>query len=143
MEKKEVIIQKNDRRVEQINLFVCICPDVYWITEIFYFYLAPVGVMEILAVLVSLMISNILFIPTVIIPSRWKTPYNVPDSYNCQNPFYVHGMLNDKKESKYALPIRKNGRVKKFFSFCRKINDSVAGSVFYISGDAVFKFRYK
>ena len=35
--KKEVIIQKNDRRVEQINLFVCICPDVYWITEIFLF----------------------------------------------------------------------------------------------------------
>lgn len=82
----------------------------------FYFYLAPVGVMEILAVLVSLMISNILFIPTVIIPSRWKTPYNVPDSYNCQNPFYVHGMLNDKKESKYALPIRKNG----VFCFCEK-----------------------
>ena len=59
----------------------------------FYFYLAPVGVMEILAVLVSLMISNILFIPTVIIPSRWKTPYNVPDSYNCQNPFYDHGKI--------------------------------------------------
>ena len=37
LEKKEVIIQKNDRRVEQINLFVCICPDVYWITEIFLF----------------------------------------------------------------------------------------------------------
>ena len=86
----------------------------------FYFYLAPVGVMEILAVLVSLMISNILFIPTVIIPSRWKTPYNVPDSYNCQNPFYVHGMLNDKKESKYALPIRKNGELKSFL-FLRKI----------------------
>ena len=86
----------------------------------FYFYLAPVGVMEILAVLVSLMISNILFIPTVIIPSRWKTPYNVPDSYNCQNPFYVHGMLNEKKESKYALPIRKNGKLKSFL-FLRKI----------------------
>ena len=108
----------------------------------FYFYLAPVGVMEILAVLVSLMISNILFIPTVIIPSRWKTPYNVPDSYNCQNPFYVHGMLNDKKESKYALPIRKNGKLKKFFVFAKN-NDSVAGSVFYISGDAVCKSRYK
>jgi len=37
LEKKEAIIQKNDRRVEQINLFVCICPDVYWITEIFLF----------------------------------------------------------------------------------------------------------
>ena len=28
LEKKEAIIQKNDRRVEQINLFVRICPDV-------------------------------------------------------------------------------------------------------------------
>lgn len=100
---------------------MCICPDVYWITEIFLFLFGSrVGVMEILAVLVSLMISNILFIPTVIIPSRWKTPYNVPDSYNCQNPFYVHGMLNDKKESKYALPIRKNGKLKSFL-FLRKI----------------------
>ena len=27
----------NYTRVEQINLFVCICPDVYWITEIFLF----------------------------------------------------------------------------------------------------------
>lgn len=32
--------------------------------------------------------------------------------------------------------------VKKFFAFAKN-NDSVAGSVFYISGDAVFKFRYK
>ena len=98
--------------------------------------------MEILAVLVSLMISNILFIPTVIIPSRWKTPYNVPDSYNCQNPFYVHGMLNDKKESKYALPIRKNGKLKKFFVFTKNY-DPVVGSVFCISGDAACKSRYK
>ena len=44
----------------------------------------------------------------------------MPDSYNCQNPFYVHGMLNDKKESKYALPIRKNGELKSFL-FLRKI----------------------
>ena len=96
----------------------------------FYFYLAPIGVMEILAVLVSLMISNILFIPTVIIPSRWKTPYNVPDSYNCQNPFYVHGMLNEKR------------KVKKFFVFAKNY-DPVVGSVFCISGDAVCKSRYK
>ena len=126
------------------NQFICVYMS--WCLldygNLFYFYLAPVGVMEILAVLVSLMISNILFIPTVIIPSRWKTPYNVPDSYNCQNPFYVHGMLNEKKESKYALPIRKNGKLKSFL-FLRKIMILWLGSVFYISGDAVFKSRYK
>ena len=103
------------------SIYLCVYALVFGgLLNSFYFYLAPVGVMEILAVLVSLMISNILFIPTVIIPSRWKTPYNVPDSYNCQNPFYVHGMLNDKKESKYALPIRKNGKLKSFL-FLRKI----------------------
>ena len=103
------------------SIYLCVYALMFTgLLKSFYFYLAPVGVMEILAVLVSLMISNILFIPTVIIPSRWKTPYNVPDSYNCQNPFYVHGMLNDKKESKYALPIRKNGKLKSFL-FLRKI----------------------
>ena len=71
------------------SIYLCVYALVFGgLLKSFYFYLAPVGVMEILAVLVSLMISNILFIPTVIIPSRWKTPYNVPDSYNCQNPFY-------------------------------------------------------
>ena len=129
MEKKEVIIQKNDRRVEQINLFVCICPDVYWITEIFLFLFGAgrcngnfggSGKPD------DLKYSIYSY---SIIPSRWKTPYNVPDSYNCQNPFYVHGMLNDKKESKYALPIRKNGKLKSFFVFAKN-NDSVAGSVF-------------
>ena len=121
--------------IDVLSKSIYLCVYVLMFTGLlksFYFYLAPVGVMEILAVLVSLMISNILFIPTVIIPSRWKTPYNVPDSYNCQNPFYVHGMLNDKKERK----------VKKFFVFAKN-NDSVAGSVFYISGDAVCKSRYK
>ena len=109
--------------IDVLSKSIYLCVYVLMFTGLlksFYFYLAPVGVMEILAVLVSLMISNILFIPTVIIPSRWKTPYNVPDSYNCQNPFYVHGMLNDKKESKYALPIRKNGELKSFL-FLRKI----------------------
>lgn len=88
--------------IDVLSKSIYLCVYVLMFTGLlksFYFYLAPVGVMEILAVLVSLMISNILFIPTVIIPSRWKTPYNVADSYNCQNPFYVHGMLNDKKES--------------------------------------------
>lgn len=103
------------------SIYLCVYALMFTgLLKSFYFYLAPVGVMEILAVLVSLMISNILSIPTVIIPSRWKTPYNVADSYNCQNPFYVHGMLNDKKESKYALPIRKNGELKSFL-FLRKI----------------------
>ena len=109
--------------IDVLSKSIYLCVYVLMFTGLlksFYFYLAPVGVMEILAVLVSLMISNILFIPTVIIPSRWKTPYNVPDSYNCQNSFYVHGMLNDKKESKYALPIRKNGKLKSFL-FLRKI----------------------
>ena len=86
--------------IDVLSKSIYLCVYVLMFTGLlksFYFYLAPVGVMEILAVLVSLMISNILFIPTVIIPSRWKTPYNVPDSYNCQNPFYVHGMLNLRK----------------------------------------------
>lgn len=80
MERK-VIIQKNDRRVEQ-SIYLCICPDVYWITEIFLaFLLAPVGVMEILAVLVSLMISNILFIPYSYYTVKMENPlYNVPDN---------------------------------------------------------------
>ena len=56
------------------SIYLCVYALVFGgLLNSFYFYLAPVGVMEILAVLVSLMISNILFIPTVIIPSRWKT----------------------------------------------------------------------
>ena len=37
MEKKETIIQKNDRHVEQVNLFVRICPGIWRITELFLF----------------------------------------------------------------------------------------------------------
>ena len=37
LEKKEAIIQKNDRHVEQIKLFVRICPGIWRITEIFLF----------------------------------------------------------------------------------------------------------
>jgi hypothetical protein len=37
LEKKEVIIQKNDRHVEQVNLFVRICPGIWRITELFLF----------------------------------------------------------------------------------------------------------
>ena len=97
-----------------------ICSDVYWITEIFLFLFGAGRCNGNFGGSGKPDDLNILFIPTVIIPSRWKTPYNVPDSYNCQNPFYVHGMLNDKKESKYALPIRKNGKLKSFL-FLRKI----------------------
>ena len=50
------------------SIYLCVYALVFGgLLNSFYFYLAPVGVMEILAVLVSLMISNILFIPTVII----------------------------------------------------------------------------
>lgn len=37
LEKKEAIIQKNDRHVEQVNLFVRICPGIWRITELFLF----------------------------------------------------------------------------------------------------------
>ena len=37
LEKKEAIIQRNDRHVEQINLFMRICPGIWRITEIFLF----------------------------------------------------------------------------------------------------------
>ena len=131
--------------IDVLSKSIYLCVYVLMFTGLlksFYFYLAPVGVMEILAVLVSLMISNILFIPTVIIPSRWKTPYNVPDSYNCQNPFYVHGMLNEKKGIQICSSYQEKRKVKKFFVFAKNY-DPVVGSVFCISGDSVCKSRYK
>ena len=63
--------------IDVLSKSIYLCVYVLMFTGLlksFYFYLAPVGVMEILAVLVSLMISNILFIPDSYYTVKMENP---------------------------------------------------------------------
>lgn len=98
-----------------------------------YFYLQfHLDFVIFMAIPVSLVITNILFLTNIIIPSRWRTSYNIPNGYNSQNPFYVHEMLNNEIESRYDFLGWKNGKLKGFLKLRKLMILWLGGYFLYI-----------